>query len=425
MSYTRTYEFPEEKIAGNVLIRISVIFTITGTGVDATVNSENYDLNLVNLGEITWEYNMEDFLIVPGRMGLEFFDRQNIFGGHLLEDIDFIEPTKVKFETKRGNAAWSTEFLGSIVEETIERDPYSKVISFEVMPETEILTKTRIFDFDNTTPLAPLGYSSGDKNIKTLLEDIYKVVNPSVTLHFAHDWLIAGLKDSDNTVRAEDVNLEDLNIDTSIFFTTVADGFTNLKEVLIALAREFYCFTGMIDTNTAFFRKIDNKATAEIQTVLASNIITQRKFVKFNTIKYAYVQMLGDSGIGDELPSHDEFTKLEGEYIGIIFLMNWAMVLNTTIGNGNFDYLGNTYIFTEVKDVDLIGSSYMSNAEALLQLWYQRRSNKILNTALEVELKGTDYSILKTISLEGVLYQPISLRKDFINNKSTFELLRI
>ena len=425
MSYTLTYEFPEEKIAGNVTILLSIIFTISGSGSDTTVEAEDYGLNIVDIGELTWEFNMDEYLIVPGRLNLQIFDRSNILGAHLFEDDDYIDPTTVKLEIKRGTGSYATEFTGIIYNESIERNHYDKTLSFEIMPETEILQRTRIYDFDNTTPLAPLGYYTGTKNLKTLIEDCYKLINPSVVLTWTHDWLLYGLKKSDNTVKADEQAIDILDIDLDMFFNNPAVGFTTIKDVLIACAREFYSFTGMIDHNRAFFRKLDNKALAEIQDVPNVDIISRRKFMKFNPIKYAYTQMVGASDIGAELPSHSSFTKLEGDYLKIDFLLNWSMIANTTIGNAEFEYLSDDYILTKIKDLDLLGADYVENQTAILQLWYNRRSNKLLNTAIELVIKGTEYSILKTIEFDGVLYQPILLKKNFLENKSTFELLRI
>lgn len=152
MSYTTTITFPVQTINSNVTptetIQLILEFTHNESGSNRSWTSDEKNLRVLNYGKREMSYDLEDAFMVPGKTSLVIGDPDGV-----LDDLLFgagataLATDKQAKVTKKING--STEFVGNMIEDSIEFDDAAMTVKFDAAPKTDILNKKMIYDSSN------------------------------------------------------------------------------------------------------------------------------------------------------------------------------------------------------------------------------------------------------------------------------------
>jgi hypothetical protein len=205
------------------------------------------------------------------------------------------------------------KFIGNIIEDSIYYDEGTKTLKFDAAPKTDVMNKKMVFD-ENGSPLNPFSYTPNNHyNIISILEDIFKLVNPSISypssLSVIHNWNFQAKKvTGSNTINT--FVIQELAQDIDPLFFDSGYEINTCGDVLRKLALDWCCFTGMISYEKAFFKKLFYYDENNLQSVI---VYKWTKGYRYGLIDYIKLT----TGISSPNEPYEEgvFTELQDRYL--------------------------------------------------------------------------------------------------------------
>lgn len=439
-----TYDFGEKPVGKNKY-RLKIKFTINANGNDSTVIAKDENVFINDYGTQEWEYDIENFLIVPGVLDLKLSapKSSNFIGYFFGTDFTvFIEADKraeVLFEIQYDNTNWEIEFKGNILEDSIDYNPDTTYLEFTAAPQTDLINKKMLYDL-NGNALNPLNYQVPDQNqtymylISKIINDIYKLINSNVAVEIYHDWVFQGEYDNADPIynpggyiifpyglgepppdpqTLSDLSFLELYEDIRPLFFDNTKGLNTLGDVLRKLSIDWCCYTGMIHQEKAFFRKLFTNSPDAIYDLDPDSYIENRYKYQLNLINYVRYLVPGVSTPYER----GTFTQLEGTYLDRDSLVGFYQDIGSSFTN-ILAYRTNIYSVYKTKDTQ-ISSSFLDYGDVIASLWYNFRSN-MKNCRIDpIITPGINHSIVLNPRLNGIIYQPIRLKK-YYNPKALY-----
>lgn len=440
--YYITLEFPTETLpAGSQ--KLTMVFTVNENGTDATVSASSVGLSIRSLGEIEIDAEPNELLLSPAVMKFDLYDSQRWLYNRIFDSswLNLKKDAMVKLEI-----AGVTEFEGYLIINEIEWDEVEKTFYLSASPRTTKLNDTLLWD-DNTA-LNPLSLTQYSKvSLTGLIEDIFQVIDPSLTVEFYQDWLFGG-RFRDYNTRVKGKTFSDLLVSVDYFFFDVNNKFTNLADVLKQLCFDFGCYCGLKSNKKAFFRKLFTGDNSAYTLITDFDVMSLKKNI---ADVYKYVNITVDSGfngvvetdydIGDNSSLSDQFfeqrTTWYYGYTGLTFDVGTYWFID-----GGDDYLvcdfalGETVVFPTGS----VPASYPASTYAGVLVWEQlpdehygvllgyywkHRCTPRSTVRTTFKVTGTDYSIISKLKYKNDYYFVIGYTKDYVKNTTELKCVSI
>lgn len=425
--YTITLTSAAEEIGTDSdTYQMILVFTVD---LEASVQAHSFaDKNLVIMdrGKSTWEYDLEDALIAPQMERIKISDPDGYLTG-LLFDLSAEQAATQKQFTVEIKRTGTQTFKGKSLEDSIESVLIDSAngsyeLSFEAMPDTDVLNNTGLYDSRKGTILDPLGYGASAVQFATaIITDIYEVVNAGVNVTIDNNWLFGG-NEIGGPGSIADRPFTEVKIKTDGLFQVDTYALGNLSDTLKHLARQFGSFTGFNSFDEAFFRRLFHYDTGNTQTL--GTVLSVRSQYLFN--KMEFFRLL-DPATAAVIGVEGSYTELENKKFDIDDpFFNTGGTDGPTqsiILNGGTDYL-----LEDIEDDDwqVATAAYQIT---FLGFWARFRGNIGRLRTEEFVVNGVDYDITKvfTYTLEGnaFKYQPIFLQIDWEKAQTKIRALNL
>lgn len=418
--YTTTIAFPEYKVITGDIVKLTMVLTRNdGQFSDTpTLDPRANGIEIAEIGEQEWSYDIEEFLLVPGMLSFTLLD-VNLTLHNYFFSLPYNRRAQVTMEVKWIDrsylyAAWTAagafqkEFVGYVLEEDVDRDWFEKELFFTCAPQTNILNEIELYDSGGGS-LNPLGYTGSPywKYIKDVLLDIFKKVNPDLVagdLTLEHDWNFK-IFDIPSGTYISDIPIDDVEIRAQYLFFDSTKGLKNLGDCLRSLAIDFCAMTGMVDQDRPFFKKLFT-ATSEFGTL--KKVLDFRNIFKQQTLRYIKTTFGADSY---EKPGSSAYTTYAGAYMSrdcLYIAKNYPSTPVTLRGHGGG---GGTGEVDSIKDLAISGSSFWESLKLIAEFWWKRRSTADGCRTDYFMLPFLRYDFTKTFDWGGKVYQPLLLRR--------------
>lgn len=248
-------------------------------------------------------------------------------------------------------------------------------------------------------------------------------VTTSTTLDFYHDWLFDGYRTTDNN-RVSTFDIEDLKVDPTMFYDETDQGSRTLGDILRQICIDFCCYTGMVNQDEAFIKKLFYYDSSNTQSVI---VLNHWKNYRYGLIDYVRITT-DDTNDGDSPYEAGIFTELSSRIIeknAFVYCYGGPASGYTrtqaTIAAGAD--AGDYNIFY-AKDADL-STAWKNFGELIADFWFSWRHD-IENTRVDkFLLSGVDYSFLKNFTHDSHKYQIISMEKDWDRLETTIEAINL
>lgn len=435
MSRTTSYDFPITVICDDYL-QLRLTFTHEETGTSYVYQAKDKGLMVTKWGDLSWEYDLEDALLVPANLDLEVndydFELHNLLFGEAYPSSVTNKDFQVELKING-----STEFLGNATEDSISYNETTRTLRFRAKPKTDILNETMVYDFeqDNPTSLNPFGYTDGSRvGVTKIIEDIYKLVDPSVSyssgkLEVMQNWIFKGNKNDDETYWYDQMTFTQLRMGVGNLYFNNAFGIRNVADVLRQLAVEFGCFTGMIHSGKAFFKKLFYYDPNNLQTF--DLVINHKINYKYSKIRYVEAQYTGGGFPNQVTPTTFKagtYTELKKAYLkknlANYFLYEEGLGRLTTafvtVTNGGPE--DGVYWVLYAKDPSL-DNTFKTNVQLIADFWYNYRGNISRCRVDEFNVMGLGHDFLKDFNYKTSKFQPIKMRKQLSKGTTNIEAL--
>jgi len=349
---------------GSTYLKLWIIFEHDDTGTDR--NWYTYDKNILveDWGTISWNYDLDQLLLVPGRCVLKLSDLDsvlfNLFFG--IDAIGLITDKRAKIKIYRNT---TLVFSGKIAEDAIDYDVANYKVEIQAFSDLDLLNKTMVYDEDGAS-LNPLSYSDSTYyNTVNLIHEIYKEVDSSIALTVKHTWDFYGLKNTaPGDFRLYDIDFTEIKQNSHYLYFDTSRGITSLGDALKKLAMDWGCFTGLLNDEEAFFSKIFYYDPDDLQSL--GRVLSHRVQYKFNLKEYVKIKVLGVSAYyteGNYLEIEDKILTRDET---IVFF--YCDAFNRTfIGTSGTDVYADinrpdNFVFYDIYDTDMsIGDIYSNN----------------------------------------------------------------
>ncbi len=291
-------------------------FTVNAPGDDVETDANDVALKILEWGDMTIEYDLENALALPGKMSFKVSDPQGFLDNLLFESANIDIQGKVTVKLNGDN-----EFIGHIIEDSIESDEGQSTVFFDAAPRTDIINKTNLYKVfeGSTVNVNPFSYTNDTKiSIISILEDIFQLADDSIsypnTLIIFQDWLFLGIKDTFGGYEGN-IPFTDLKLRTNNVAFNSSLGVSTAGDLLKLLALEFGCFAGFIMVGKAFFKKLFYYDPDNVQSV---NVKKHKKCYKYGLIDYVEIKVLEAIPLANPYayaPSAAAFTNLTDRFI--------------------------------------------------------------------------------------------------------------
>lgn len=453
--HTKTYVFPVETIPAG-LMRITLVVTIMADGTSTSQNAWEENLKLISIGEYSIEADMDNLFLAPVTMEFIISDLNRLLHDYLFNDPDADKAFNLKFEIDRGSG-YEVEFEGYMIMSQVTWEDGLNTLQASFAPRSNDLNSCMLWD--DSTALNPLGYSPGDIIlVQTLIEDIFKYIDPATSTEFWHDWVFRGSQyDSTPVLQHTTGQLDELYVNVNPYF--FEQGYTNLGDVLRGLALELGSYAGWQSSKKAFFRKLfavqsnspvtlprhafikRSKSFQELKILAKTNVTHQRLYASGGNLYYnASVNPFGN-GLGS-LPSYTaggstfdndlifelKTTQHHASPEPMEYKIYGTWFLPEPGGTGKYYPIDEALPGEDIVPTGYPGvyqNQYRMYAQLLSDYYYYHRCRIESSSLIEIEATGTEYDIVKDITYSGRNYHIIALTKNYIEDKSTFRVIPI
>ncbi len=433
------FNFAEKTLGTGDEVRLTITFNTSILGADIIFNAEENEIYISDYGEGVWEHDIEEFLLSPGEWSPKLSDANgvlaNYFVGRNFEHLAAEKNALVLFEIKYlGETNWVTEFRGKVDPLTVVYDEDTSYLTFTAAPQTNILFNTLLHDPGNpSTHYNPLGYGINDIiHITQILEDIYQLVNPSISfsggsLVVSQDWLFKGFTsdppDYDPIIPIEDIPFTGVRHAVKALFFDESYGYQSVGDLLKKFAADFGCYTGMEHEDKAFFKKIFSYTESDVYDLDNESYYKYEQRIIFNKIEYVvytlrfpYTPSTFDFPAGVLTANEDKILRRN--------CTTWIAMSSVIPEPGSYLVYHHNgvkdYAMTHVKDLQ-VGSTYQYLGFVLAQMWLNIRGQMKNCMADEIETPGLRHSITKNPRFKGKVYHVTRLVKHYYDGYTSIE----
>ena len=260
--------FPETDIGiDDTTVQLKLSFNYDGFYTATSVNAEDEKMYVMQYGDLSWSYNLDDPILVPGTQDIIIHDQKGY-----LTDI-FFEETATEYFDKRGKVQLllngTVEFEGTIIEDSISYNVAEKLIQFSVANSLDILNRTGLYYEDESggsltwQSYDPLGYGSGgSKDVYLIIWDIFAEIDTWGSFSFDDATKYAAFRQAEVTITGISKSGTTLTISTGatgvladgdkVFFGSVG-GITDLNHRVFIVSN--------VVSNTSFDVTLDTSQT--------------------------------------------------------------------------------------------------------------------------------------------------------------------
>jgi hypothetical protein len=302
------YALPESEDT----IQIIIEFDTISIGDDTVISSTDNQILIAEYGRRETSYKLEEAFMVPGSYDLKIHDALSALDHMFFAPgiaAGYISDKQAKLTIKKNGV---TDFIGTLVEDSIKSNVSKKFVSFKAQPKTENINLRMIYD-ENNNALNPFSLTANNYyRISYVLQQIFSLVNPDVTqndIEIIHDWTFQGTRD-DIACNLNDITFTELFQDIDPLFFDAAFGLRNCGDVLKKYALDWCSFTGLISLNKPFFKKLFHYNSSNTQPV---TVWHWEKAYKYGLIDY--VKVTTNISGPSEPYTQGTFTELEGRYL--------------------------------------------------------------------------------------------------------------
>lgn len=405
------FVFPlETKI--NDTVQLTIEFTVVGAA-DTYFYPANEGIRVIDYGNVSWEYDPEDPVMVPGDLSLKIHDENGLLEGYVFPGPanTTIDPrAQVKLEING-----TTDFLGFIDESSASYTEDDKTLVFDAYSSIEKISNQMLIDHDDQV-VDPFGYGPGFARtlITDILEDIFQLADSSIAyptnLEIIQNWQYHGYDNTGGSGANIVFDFTDLKLNTDDLFNDPAQTEKTAGALLASLAKSFFCFAGLIHNQRAFFRQLFT-ASGNNQTL--GTVLYHRKSYEYNLVDWVRFDSDAFTAGADYAGTYGTETQREDriidEMVRVYFWIQttspFTIQTNTTATDSSTLY----YIYGAKNPGD---PAYLNNAKMLAQEFGKWRTN-IKNQEIHYfEVAGISYDFLKDFTYNGETFQILALEKD-------------
>lgn len=490
--YTISYIFGETISVGHLLgtgdrFLLTLQFQINEDGNNVTYHAEERGLKILKRGVTKLNYDYDDFFLVPAEQEFTIYDENGelenlLYDGSIANYVE--KEFYVKVEIKYfGEQDYKIEFSGYAIPDLLEYDVMQKTHYITVMPKTNILNETYLYpegyekdnwDPNNSLIAQPnnplqLNYSKIGNSIrwewvplKTLIEKIFQIVNPSITVSFYHNWLFYGNSYWEYGVNytKNDLKFEDLILDHnwigSVFAYQIGN-IDNIGNLLKLLAFEFGSMAGMVSQEKAFFKQVlywDNSQTEILGTLIDDKPKKSYKFTKYDFVKINSDFYKQDTGqlnryvlskfSPNNFAPHVLFEKVRGknglektiitvaDYLNQALSGPWDVASNLRaaiqgVSNAYYSIYGvkNQLMNFQTLLWNPPEPGYLGLAHYLAEYYYTLRGILYRMPIYEFKVDGLNYDFMKGFEYNGYNFVKIGQEKNWDEETTKIEAIRL
>ncbi len=417
----KTITFPVENLGTGDTIQMIFSFEVYHSDSYAPdIVAADYDMMVSNYGTLEMDYDLEDRLLTPSELSFEIVDPQGVLDTYLFESQIVVLSGDNRFivELKLNGV---TEFIGAVLEDSIFLDVGKKTIKFKAAPRIDVINNQMVYDADNVA-INPFGYTSNARYlIRTFLEDVYKQVDPAMTLDITHSWGFEGFDLDTYLIYHNDFVLDgaanrSLTLHAHLLYFDNYVSVQNTGDVLRELAKAFGAYTGMIHEKKAFFKELFVYNSANTQTL--GTVLTHEKNYKYSLIDWVRIEHYTSS----QVYTAGEITNIEGRYIedtSIPRSSSAAGYATLFVDRDGVDYQISSALCSRVN------AAWIDLGQLLAEFWYKYRSDIQYLRVDRFEVVGVNYDFLKDFTYSGYKYQIMNMKKKYKDGITEIEALSL
>lgn len=432
MAYKITISTLPQKVNETDTAQLIIEFDVDLVGTNQVYDARESGIRVSDWGEMIWQYDLEDSLMVPGILKVVLNDANG-----LLKDL-FYGHTEIPMATNKRPEVTikingDVEYIGNVQEDGAKFRGSSRSLQLNIDPNSMVLNQKKIYNEMLNTFYDPIGLNATSQSyfaITDIIERIFKLVEPSISysagdITILQDWLFKGEKlyNPESGYELENIPFTELWFRKDEIFFDQGNGLNTVGEVLKRLASDWCCFTGLIHKKKAFFNKLFYFNENNLQPL---GMVKDRIFgYKYGLIDFIHVSFSGfdagrvytrgtDSGIDERTLKFRLLNSFAG---GTIQYPTPSSNVRSVSGSG---LQAGEYQIYACKDVSII-DEYMENGDTFSNFWFTKRMNNKLVRTDEIYLTGVRYNFLKNFIDEGRKYQPIGLKKRIGKNETIIE----
>jgi hypothetical protein len=410
--------FPADNLDSSNLL--SLIITIT----EVTSGSGSYNAQTINLwvndyGSQKWEYDPDDPFIVPSSLTIVLADPDEWLYDFFFGTNEGVMQKDALVELWLNS---SQEFYGNMVPDSIDWDSTTKLFSFTATPKVEEINN-QVIILDDETIVNPFSYSIASfadwPSFGEFLDDIFGLVNPSITVNWFHTWELYNPYTGWNS-------LIDHHYSPEPFYLSAESigqyGLKTTGDVLRKLAFEWGCYAGLISNNLGFFREFRAYDSGNTMTLGTIN-----SFIR--TIRYTSLEYLRITAIKE--PDLSEQGSEAGAGVNAKFIKDTVTGYVTSVYSGIY---ADPWSAGSPPWVDNLRCTRLSIAESSFAeflseyIWYHRGVGTLRDRHKIVDrfnVDGVNYRIDKNFTYNSINYTPILIDKSYSENITTIEAVPV
>ncbi|MBX2975424.1 MAG: hypothetical protein KF721_04770 [Ignavibacteriaceae bacterium] len=395
-----------------IILSIDATYMILGSFSWVDYSNDEFGIEVISDDIFKTDINDREFWIILSTFKIEIFDKYNYLGRILNAPNCKLNSVTLEYQRKdNGTTDYYTYFSGFWDHKVFMFDETKNLFTMEFSPQSEKLnySPTHIGETFNNL----LGdYYDWNSNqyvlVKTLITDLYKIIDPDISVEFTHDWTWKA--EVSPPPRSFEVNFDNLYVRYRGLFQTLdgegysPNGYKTYMKVLKALAFDLGCVTGMISQKRAIF-KVLHPITSYRQVTVNSEsrkqLIFKRPYQKLN-----YLVLRADNTLYGESGTD---TGIEEEKLEIFVYQNVYRIFAE----------GNYYTVGYIKSSEY---SYKYKYDFLADYWGEYYLSRQTVRRDELILPRTDILIRDCLVL-GDKYFITELVQNLTKEESTYKLI--
>jgi len=398
-----------------IFFDLKIIFQVDSDGSNSVVDGEDLGIKVADWGTSRIAVDLDNAFLVPGNATLKLFDAKSYLFAKFFQTTGILKNNiRVSLNVSYPDGQSESEQLyGGVVDDSVDYDESDKSITFDVASLNDLLNQTSLI-YSSGGAANPLNYNLGAVSpyvkLKTLILDIFKIVNPSTLtppyLNFSHDW--------ENFYYVNEATDEYDGAFDDVYFkytdNLFSSGFNwgdSLGEVLRRIGKTYFAMTGMIGSRNAFFNKLFYYDVDNVQEVPKAH--RHKIGIKYHLLKYTCAK--NGSSTTKEYPNTDSFTNASGEFLQVDYnAMDFRIKKESTY---YVTYGGNCYDPATPFDPVHPGMGMDEPYKLSARLWYlhRGRENGLNGRVDSFTFPTIDLDFNKNFAYDGGKYQIIEMTK--------------
>jgi len=401
--YYTTINFPVETLGTGETWQLILKITTAVSGDTVSEDSFDHGLTITDHGTLSWEYDVDNLLLVPGETQLKLADTENYLHDFLFAISTISDATDKKFEVTI-KVDTVEEFTGYVLEDDLSYDGVTKIISFSAASQITLLNNTPLYETGEAIK-DPIGYGANLTSYYTitqLISDIYSFMGVS-SGSFWQDWTFG---DEDGT---ESITFGSLEMQPGEIYNNLYIQLENLGDVLKCFANTFCCRTGIRDNTRFFFVKNKYYSTVSSQTIVPFEYDKEFKYPKTQYCKYSFYE---DETATAKSHNTGDFTNLDSSKIERTVIPYGYYIDPIYYANMYYDSGGFKKHIYRAKD-PIFWDTYASIPQISTSVqWITRQDMRYLMVH-KFKVKGFTYDLTTTVLYDSKYFQITSMRKNW------------